>query len=335
MPALDPRAPRDGRLRPGRQLHPRQRPLGLPRRPPAAPAGAAHDRAALRARTTATSATRSPTTTSRSPTSPRWRAPSTRSSSRSRPRRTSRRPSTWAGPASSPTRRTRSTSSMAEDLGPASMPPDERRGRPRPSSSRYHAERLAAWEGGAARGLGVLDGARLGAARRSPTAPALHHLRLRRLRRARTTGRRRRQFTEERFWLRARLEMGGYVKPPRIVRILDQRRRRLPPHDHPRRDPRLVRRHAAAELRAPAAPAARGRGDRGARAPAPAARRAARAPRGGRRGRGRAARARRRRRVLGALAAASRASSSPGRAAGTTASTTRPARSPSATAGAA
>jgi predicted phage baseplate assembly protein len=29
-----------------------------------------------------------------------------------------------------------------------------------------------------------------------------------------------RKFTEESFWLRARLEMGGYVKPPRIVRVL-------------------------------------------------------------------------------------------------------------------
>ncbi len=28
------------------------------------------------------------------------------------------------------------------------------------------------------------------------------------------------KFTEERFWLRARLEMGGYVKPPRLRRIL-------------------------------------------------------------------------------------------------------------------
>lgn len=28
------------------------------------------------------------------------------------------------------------------------------------------------------------------------------------------------KFTEERYWLRARLEQGGYVKPPRIVRIL-------------------------------------------------------------------------------------------------------------------
>ncbi len=28
------------------------------------------------------------------------------------------------------------------------------------------------------------------------------------------------KFTEDRFWIRARLEMGGYVKPPRIARIL-------------------------------------------------------------------------------------------------------------------
>src|SRR5262249_5611257 len=28
------------------------------------------------------------------------------------------------------------------------------------------------------------------------------------------------KFTEERYWLRARLEMGGYVKPPRALRVL-------------------------------------------------------------------------------------------------------------------
>ena len=28
------------------------------------------------------------------------------------------------------------------------------------------------------------------------------------------------KFTEDRFWIRARLEMGGYIKPPRIRRIL-------------------------------------------------------------------------------------------------------------------
>src|SRR5581483_11122508 len=28
------------------------------------------------------------------------------------------------------------------------------------------------------------------------------------------------KFTEDRYWIRARLEMGGYVKPPRIVRVL-------------------------------------------------------------------------------------------------------------------
>ena len=28
------------------------------------------------------------------------------------------------------------------------------------------------------------------------------------------------KFTEDRYWIRARLEMGGYVKPPRIARIL-------------------------------------------------------------------------------------------------------------------
>ena len=28
------------------------------------------------------------------------------------------------------------------------------------------------------------------------------------------------KFTEDRYWIRARLEMGGYVKPPRIQRIL-------------------------------------------------------------------------------------------------------------------
>src|SRR5690606_2168242 len=29
-----------------------------------------------------------------------------------------------------------------------------------------------------------------------------------------------RRFTEERHWLRARLEMGGFAKPPRITRLI-------------------------------------------------------------------------------------------------------------------
>jgi len=47
----------------------------------------------------------------------------------------------------------------------------------------------------------------------------LHQQRVRVLHRARRLGAVE-QVTEERFWLRARLEQGGYVKPPRIRMIV-------------------------------------------------------------------------------------------------------------------
>ena len=63
------------------------------------------------------------------------------------------------------------------------------------------------------------------------------------------------KFTEDRYWIRARLEMGGYVKPPRIAAHPDQHRRGGQRRHDPRRDPRLVRRHADPDLRLLAGPA--------------------------------------------------------------------------------
>ncbi len=75
------------------------------------------------------------------------------------------------------------------------------------------------------------------------------------------------KFTEERYWFRARLEMGGYVKPPRIRRILTNVAPRLqPPHDS-RRDLGLSRCDADADVSVIARAAARGRAHRSARAP--------------------------------------------------------------------
>ena len=48
------------------------------------------------------------------------------------------------------------------------------------------------------------------------------------------------KFTEDRYWIRARLEMGGYVKPPRIARILTNTVEARQRRDDPRRDPRLA-----------------------------------------------------------------------------------------------
>jgi predicted phage baseplate assembly protein len=107
---------------------------------------------------------------------------------------------------------------MAEDLGPASLPADASEVVTH-ELSRYHAARRAAWEGeqrvvweySTPRGW-------------EPLAVADHTV-------AFTTSgfvdfvapedwTATRRFTEERFWLRARLEMGGYPKPPRILRVL-------------------------------------------------------------------------------------------------------------------
>ena len=141
------------------------------------------------------------------------------------------------------------------------------------------------------------------------------------------------KFTEERYWLRARLEQGGYVKPPRVQHGRHERDRRVQPRDDPRRDARQLRRLAAAAVQVPARPAARRRGHRGSRE-AEAERR------GDRRSRRRCRCARssprtRRTTRCGCATSASRASSRRGRAAATTRSTTSPARCSSATAAAA
>lgn len=110
---------------------------------------------------------------------------------------------------------------MAEDMGPASLPGDVAGDPIAPGElAGYDAERLAAWESEqrvvweyfsdkkAWQPLAVTDGT---AAFTSSgfvdlVAPDDWAMTM--------------KFTEERFWLRARLEMGGYVKPPRIARVL-------------------------------------------------------------------------------------------------------------------
>ncbi|HTE56138.1 MAG TPA: putative baseplate assembly protein [Kofleriaceae bacterium] len=107
---------------------------------------------------------------------------------------------------------------MAEDIGPGSMPHDGTEVGT-PELSRYHAERLAAWHGeqrvvweySTARGwepLAVADGARA-----FNTSGFVDFV-------APDDWAQSRRFTEERFWLRARLEMGGFAKAPRILRVL-------------------------------------------------------------------------------------------------------------------
>ena len=137
------------------------------------------------------------------------------------------------------------------------------------------------------------------------------------------------KFTEDRYWIRARLEMGGYVKPPRIARILHQHRRGGQRRHGPRRDPRLVGRHADPDLRLLARPAARGRADRGQGAGQPAAGghrstsatiRCGRRRRQGRRLLGALARRRELLRLGAALAPLSCAIRSPGRSSSATAS---------------
>jgi Baseplate J-like protein len=107
---------------------------------------------------------------------------------------------------------------MAEDLGPASMPSDGSEVST-PELVRYQAERLAAWQGeqrvvweySTARGwepLAVADGT--GSFTTSGFVDFV----------APEDWAQSRRFTEERHWLRARLEMGGFAKSPRILRLL-------------------------------------------------------------------------------------------------------------------
>jgi predicted phage baseplate assembly protein len=107
---------------------------------------------------------------------------------------------------------------MAEDLGPASMPSDGSEVAT-PELLRYQAERLAAWHGeqrviweySSARGwesLSVADGTAA-----FTTSGFVDFV-------APDDWAQGRRFTEERFWLRARLEMGGFAKPPRVLRVL-------------------------------------------------------------------------------------------------------------------
>jgi len=107
---------------------------------------------------------------------------------------------------------------MAEDLGPASLPTDASDVLT-PELTRYAAERRAAWQGeqrvvweySTARGwetLAVVDGTHAFTASGFLDFVAPDNW---------ITVR---KFTEERHWLRARLEMGGFAKPPRILRVL-------------------------------------------------------------------------------------------------------------------
>jgi len=107
---------------------------------------------------------------------------------------------------------------MAEDLGPASLPSDGSEVAT-PELQRYQAERLAAWHGeqrvvweySSARGwegLAVADSTAGFTTSGFVDFVAPEDWALAR------------RFTEERFWLRARLEMGGFAKPPRVLRLL-------------------------------------------------------------------------------------------------------------------
>jgi uncharacterized phage protein gp47/JayE len=107
---------------------------------------------------------------------------------------------------------------MAEDLGPGSLPEDGVEVLT-PELVKYHEERLASWDaeqrvvweywdGKAWEPLSVSDNTRgftvsgfvdfVGPDDWQPTM----------------------KFTEERYWLRARLEMGGYARPPRVLRAV-------------------------------------------------------------------------------------------------------------------
>jgi predicted phage baseplate assembly protein len=107
---------------------------------------------------------------------------------------------------------------MAEDLGPSSMPTDGSEV-VTPELVRYHAERQAAWIGeqrvvweySTPRGwepIAVQDGTSAFTTSGFVDLIAPEDWSVMR------------KFTEERHWLRARLEMGGFAKPPRIVRVL-------------------------------------------------------------------------------------------------------------------
>jgi len=107
---------------------------------------------------------------------------------------------------------------LAEDLGPGSFPDDQAEVLT-PELERYHAQRRATWEaeqrivweyfnGKTWTPLAVNDGTQgfttSGFVDLVPPDDI-----------AETT-----KFTEERHWLRARLEMGGYPKAPRVLRLL-------------------------------------------------------------------------------------------------------------------
>ncbi|HLU68478.1 MAG TPA: putative baseplate assembly protein [Kofleriaceae bacterium] len=107
---------------------------------------------------------------------------------------------------------------MAEDLGPSSLPTEASEVLT-PELVRYYAERQAAWEGeqrvvweySTARGwepLAVSDGTHA-----FTTSGFVDFI-------APEDWTAARRFTEDRHWLRARLEMGGFAKPPRITRVL-------------------------------------------------------------------------------------------------------------------
>ena len=72
----------------------------------------------------------------------------------------------------------------------------------------------------AARGLGVLRRHATGRRSSSSTAPRTSPSPASSTSSVPTITSKTMKFTEDRYWIRARLEMGGYVKPPRIARIL-------------------------------------------------------------------------------------------------------------------
>ncbi len=128
----------------------------------------------------------------------------------------------------------------------------------------WYAERDAVLGGGAARRVGVLRRHALGAAGGHRRHQEPHAERASSTSWGPTIMAPSLKFTEDRYWLRARLEMGGYVRPPRIQRILTNTVEAANVRHDPRRGARLVGRHAGAELPVRAGAGPRGRGDRGA-----------------------------------------------------------------------
>ena len=185
--ALDPRPHREGRLRRAGHVHAREREVDLQGRPPAAAAGAALDHVPLSRGLSRRRATCCRSTTSSTPTSPRSRAPSSRSSSRSRPSPRSRRRCTSASPRKPPNDPLGLYFQLDEELGLGSLPTDEAEVATTELDKYETMRRLVVGER-PARGVGVLGRSRLGAAVGRRRDPGLHEQRASRSSSRPTTG---------------------------------------------------------------------------------------------------------------------------------------------------